>query len=177
MGIVSTSVRFDERTPDPRAIAAAVSELCGLPVSVAVKGAPGDTLFAMNVRLAFDAAPDVSVELFSYRHGVEGPAGSPLDGRTVHLRSYIGQELTMYWTAALSLERIGGTIARSPSDEIRQRYGRRLTRWELRGRVWKLRAATLAVLPIAAVALPVNLVVWTVRGLWSVGRPGKGGQR
>lgn len=162
MGITSQTVRFTDGPPDLDQIAAAMTRLCGLPVSVddsspAIKS----DLFEIHATLRFECAPREFVEVYSYRARVTAkapgmpmdlreiaratgidtariellfPSSFPVDHRAVHLRGYVGEEGTLQDVAALALESLGGALARPMSEERRQRAAGRLTPASLRAR-------------------------------------------
>lgn len=162
MGITSQTVRFSDEPPNLEQIAAAMTRLCGLPVSVddsspAIKS----DLYQIHATVRFACAPREHVEVYSYRARVTAmapglpmdlpeiaratgidaarierlfPSSSPVDHRAVHLRGYVGEEGTLQDVAALALESLGGALARPMSAERRQRAAVPLTPALLRAR-------------------------------------------
>ena len=155
MGITAQSARFTDEPPQLAQIATAMTQLCGLAISVEDSSAASKSdLFEIHATLHFECAPREGVEVYSYRAHVrrEIPAMPadlreiasvadfdtaaverffsaplPVDHRAVHLRGYVGEEGTLQDVAALALESLGGALARPMSEERRRRASIRLT--------------------------------------------------
>jgi hypothetical protein len=124
MGVVVSEVVFDGEAPELSAIADKVTELSGLPLSVA--DGDGD-LYDLHAHLAFACAPETQLEVHAYPAGavkefyhqtfgdadlpfarcVQG-LNEPAGTQAVYLRGYIGQEPTLLFVTILTLEALGG---------------------------------------------------------------------
>lgn len=192
MGILIQEVQFHGDLPDLARIGAAITQLCGLPVTITdsspdVKG----TLYAMHARVAFDCHRSNTIEVFSYRPGavrqlyaqvtanvppdlaepprallgVNEPEGTP----SIHLRTYVGQEPTLLMVTTLALEALGGEIKRPVPEAARRTYSRLLTPAALKWRTRKLQALTVVAMIAFIVLLPINLLLM-VPQLWRTRR-------
>lgn len=154
MGITAQTARFTGEPPKLDQIKAAMTQLCGLAVSVDDSStAMKSDLFAIHATLRFESVPRESVHVYSYRARTPGdaalpvnareiasatgidaatierlfPASFPIDHRAVHLRGYVSEEGTLQDVAALALESLGGTLVKPMSEERRHRASVRLT--------------------------------------------------
>jgi hypothetical protein len=186
MGVVATEAVFDGRAPQLSRIAAQVTEMTGLPVSVAESG-PDVTgeLYDLHGHLAFACAPGTGIELHSYRAGaarefcrqtfgdahfpvarfVEG-LNEPPGTQAVYVRGYVGQEPTLFFATLLALEALGGRPREPFSDEDRREYGSPISPAELEERRRKLTRHALPAVLIGLVLLPVLIPLWVVGLLW-----------
>lgn len=184
MGLVFDHMTFDGHAPDLHRIAAKMTEICGLAVVVTesdaeVKGTLHDT----HGTLAFAAAPEEQITLFSYRTGAvkefyaeysEGLEGiklpterfvtglhEPQGTQAVYLSASVGHEPTLFMVTVLALEALGGKPREPITEDIRREYGVPITLQDLRRRQRKMRnqVAWAALLFILCLPLTIPLFV------------------
>jgi hypothetical protein len=187
MGLVMGEVRFPGEPPGLEEIAARVTARSGLGVMAEPLPNP-DGFYQVYGQLSFACAPETAVELFCYspaqrRRNVEMFVESGLvspdarrvplpAGSVVHLRTFIGVEMTLFIQTELALEELGGTLRDPLSEQTRQEFGGPLTKAELFRRIRDMEAAmrparwaTLLLLPPL---LPIQLVWTLVRLPWTL---------
>ena len=160
MGVVRREVLFEGRAPGSTIIGEAITNRCGLPVVVTESDATVKaSLYDMHARLAFACAPRLGLEIFSYVPGAVRRVDDPATRQAVHLRAYVGEELTLFWVTALVLEQLGGRSTQPLSPEVVAEYGRALSPADLERRIRKSQRAALRVGVLGLLLLPVSLVV------------------
>jgi hypothetical protein len=187
MGLVMGEVRFPGEPPGLEEIAARVTARSGLQV-VAEPLLNPDGFYQLHGRLSFACASQAAVELFCYspaqrrrnvemfvESGLVSPEArqAPLpDGSVVHLRSFIGVEMTLFIQAELALEALGGTLREPLSEEMRREYGSPLTEAELFRRIRDVDEAMRPIRRASSILLPLLLpvhIAWTlVRLPWTL---------
>jgi hypothetical protein len=196
MGVVIGEILFEGRAPMAAAIAKAVTDQCGLPVLVAESDATVKaSLYDMHARFAFECAPELKLEVFSYLPGevrtlynsitadaapllrrqlkVLKGLDEPEGHQAVHLRAHVGQDLSLFWVTTLALERLGGRGKRPVSPEVQAQYGGALTPALLKQRIHKTHWLMLAAGVGWFLVLPFNLVILFLHALatpWRVWR-------
>ncbi len=200
MGIVIGEVVFVGKVPEPAAIQAAMTRQCGLPV-IMTEGGPAitDDLYEFDGRLAFAAAASNSIEIFAYRPGAVRRLYNQLtaDGellperqlkcitgwdqapgtQSVHLRGYLGQEMTLFMVALITLESLGGRPKHPISERARRLCSGPISNEELARRIRKERSLSVAgtlisvaFLPLMLLQLLCSILILPVR-LWKARRP------
>jgi len=175
--MVFDEVTFDGRGPTVDALAAKISELSGLPVSVQAPG-PGDLgIYDQHAYLFFVAMPEEQLEVFSYRRGaakkfyndfMEGFENLPTakyavglneapGTQVVYLRSFVGHEPTLMMATVLALEALGGRTRSPITDDIRREYGTPITEQQLAERRKKLHKELRRAAWIGMLMLPITI--------------------
>lgn len=178
MGVVVSEIVFDGEAPELSAIADKVAALSGLPLSVAEED--GD-LYDLHAHLAFACAPQIQLEMHTYRAGavkqlyqqtfgdvdlpiarcVQG-LNEPAGTQAVYLRGYIGQEPTLLIVTILALEALGGRPRHPIGEEERRQYGSPITPAQLEERQRKLSKQMRLIVVVGLLLLPVLLPLWLI---------------
>jgi hypothetical protein len=192
MGMVFGEVTFDRRGPTIEELAAKITDVCGLPVTIEPPGHGDLNIYDQHAHLAFAASPEEKLEVFSYLPGaarkfynehLEGFTDLPIakhavglepEGtQVVHLRSFLGYEPTLMAVAVLALESLGGRPREPIGDEYRREFAQKITEKQLAERREILhgqlkRAAWIQVLllPITIPLIVLNLVLTFARMPW-----------
>jgi hypothetical protein len=188
MGVVLSEVVFDGQAPGLSAVADKVTELSGLPLSVA--DLEGDW-YDLHARLTFACAPETHLEVHAYRPGavkelyrqtfgdsdlpiaryVQG-LNEPAGTQAVYLRGYIGQEPTLWLVTLLALEALGGRLRRPIADEDRRRYGTPVTPAQLEERqretARRMRPIAVVVLLLLPLLIPLWLIAFVLLMPWRI---------
>ena len=180
MGLVMGRVYFPGQVPSLEELAARVTARSGL----VVRAEPSelqDGFYQVHGRLAFACVPELWVEVYCYTQeqrqrnvemfvdfGLVSPeavhAPRP-PGATVHVKTFVGVEPTLFFQTELALEELGGELSEGFPEEARLEYGRPLTEAELRRRIRDAAAAMRPVWWASALLLPLLLplhLVWTL---------------
>jgi hypothetical protein len=151
MGVVVAQAVFYGTAPELQRIGEKVAEMSGLAVSVTESSAEIKyTLYDLHGYIAFACDPESRIELHSYRTGAvkelcdgmfgtnDFPLAHAVQGRneapgtqTVHLRGFVGQEMTLFFVIELALEALGGRCPDPLPDDVRQEYSKPITAAEL----------------------------------------------
>ena len=183
MGVVVDKVVFAGEVPTAARIAERVTAIVGHPVLV-TESEPRDDLRDLSASLAFEGFPNSRVELTAYRVGaveeyvrqlgmekfpiakaMEG-AGEAADRRTVHIRAYIGQELTLFAATILALEALGGRPNRAVGERDRLLFGRSVDAAELTRRQKRVVRQGWLMMAVGVLLLPVLVPVGAVSVGW-----------
>lgn len=184
MGIIHSEIKFKNRTPTAREIAAQVTRIVGLEVAVTEEPRVAESdLYDVHAKLSFVASPKSPIEITSYRPGVlkermslEGTNLSPFaemveganetpGSQSLYLRGYIGQEVTLYFAIELACEALGGQLGEPLPDDIRREYGRPIPVAELRRRHRKVERQGALMFCLLVVLSPV-IIASTLVGIF-----------
>ena len=158
MGIYADSVVFLGTPPDPDTVCIEIEKICGLPASFQPDELD-EELAEISGKLQFPGFERSAVSLKLYRPGAvarhcdedDFPMPEIVDGfadhenrRTVYLRGYVGQEMTLFQLTLLALEHLGGEVSGAGflRDEDRDSLLQPLTHSELRRRHLKTHIPT-----------------------------------
>jgi hypothetical protein len=180
MGLVMSQVYFPGQVPSLEELAARVTARSGL----LVRAEPSelqDGFYQVHGRLEFTCLPGLWVEVYCYTQeqrqrnvemfvdfGLVSPEARHAPrppGATVHVKTFVGVEPTLFFHTVLALQDLGGELSESFHEVARSEYGQPLTEAELLRRVRDAQAAMRPVFWVSALLMPLLLpvhIAWTL---------------
>jgi hypothetical protein len=156
---ISTYVTFKERPPALSCIAQRITEISGLPVSVAESADESrDGFFESKAFISFKCAPKDRIE-------VRASDVRPIVG----LRDLSGPEPTLWNVTILALEALGRSQRPSLRDKTRQKYSVPISQSQFLRRRRLARVKLLLASPLYILLVPVTLSIWV--GWWLLNLP------
>lgn len=192
MGLVRNEVAFKDKAPSLTCIVDKITELSGL--SLSIKEGELDTntnLYDLYAQLSFSSDPHNQLKLHAYRSGAvrecytdyykyygdfdmpieflfQGLEGfdEPVNTQAIYLENYLGQEPTLFYIAIFALEALGGSVKHPLSEDIKHKYLKALTPFQLKQRSLQVLLLWLS----GIMLLPIFIPLWLLQFVWLRGK-------